>query len=73
MYNNKYMCLAIPGRVKEIKGEKIIVEYPGETRQALAGGMDLKVDDFVLIQMGVAIRVVTEKEAKTSWKAWKTL
>ena len=73
MYNNKYMCLAIPGKVKEIKGQKIMVEYPTETRQALAGGIDLKVGDYVLIQMGIAIKIVTEKEAHTSWKAWKTV
>ncbi|EKD96116.1 MAG: hypothetical protein ACD_24C00176G0001, partial [uncultured bacterium] len=47
------------------------VEYPTETRQALAGGMPLKVGDYVMIQMGIAIRVVTKKEALVSWKAWK--
>jgi hydrogenase assembly chaperone HypC/HupF len=67
------MCLAIPGKVKEVKGEKLMVEYPTETRQALAGGMPLKVGDYVLIQMGIAIKVVTKKEAFESWKAWKRL
>ncbi|KKS03164.1 MAG: hypothetical protein UU64_C0019G0010 [candidate division WWE3 bacterium GW2011_GWF2_41_45] len=66
------MCLAIPGIVKKIQGEKLIVEYPTETRQALAGGMMLKVGDYVMIQMGIAIRVVTKKEAEVSWKAWKS-
>lgn len=73
MYNNKYMCLAIPGKVKQIQGEKITVEYPTETRQALAGGMPLAVGDYILVQMGIAIKVVTEKEARVSWKAWKKL
>jgi hydrogenase expression/formation protein HypC len=73
MYNNKYMCLAIPGKVKEVNGERLMIEYPSETRQAMAGGMPLKVGDYVLIQMGIAIKVVTEKEAKRSWKAWKTV
>lgn len=65
------MCLAIPGKVKSINGEKLMVEYPTETRQALAGGIPLKVGDYVLIQMGIAIKVVTKKEALESWKAWK--
>jgi len=65
------MCLAIPGIVKEIQGEKLVIEYPTETRQALAGGMPLKVGDYVMIQMGIAIKVVTKKEAQVSWKAWK--
>ncbi|HBI35743.1 TPA: hypothetical protein DDY47_02305 [candidate division WWE3 bacterium] len=72
MYNNRYMCLAIPGIVKEIQGGKLIIEYPTETRQALAGGMPLKVGDYVLVQMGIAIKVVTKKEAEVSWKAWKS-
>ncbi|OGC69248.1 hypothetical protein A2380_03750 [candidate division WWE3 bacterium RIFOXYB1_FULL_43_24] len=66
------MCLAIPGIVKEIQGGKLIIEYPTETRQALAGGMPLKVGDYVLVQMGIAIKVVTKKEAEVSWKAWKS-
>lgn len=73
MYNIKYMCLAIPGKVKEIQGEKIIVEYPTETRQAMAGGMPLKINDYVLIQMGIAIKVVTKREAFESWNAWKAV
>ena len=73
MYNNKYMCLAIPGKVKEIKGQRLMVEYPTETRPALAGGIDLKIGDYVLIQMGIAIKIVTEKEARRSWKAWRTV
>ena len=67
------MCLAIPGKVKEIHGEGLIIEYPAETRKALAGGMDLKVGDYVLIQMGIAIKIITEKEARRSWKTWKSL
>lgn len=66
------MCLAIPGKVKEIQGQKLTIEYPAETRQAHAGGTPVKVGDYVLIQMGVVLRVLTEKEAKTSWKAWET-
>ncbi|HAI62961.1 TPA: hypothetical protein DCL89_01910 [candidate division WWE3 bacterium] len=34
--------------------------------------MMLKVGDYVMIQMGIAIRVVTKKEAEVSWKAWKS-
>lgn len=67
------MCLAIPGKVKEVQGERLIIEYPTETRPALAGGIPVKVGDYVLIQMGIAIKIVTEKEAHTSWKAWKVI
>lgn len=66
------MCLAIPGIVKEIQGEKLVIEYPTEIRQALAGGMPLKVGDYVMIQMGIAIKIVSKKEAEVSWKAWRS-
>lgn len=56
------MCLAIPGKVKEIKGEKILVEYPQETRLALAGGETVKVGDFVMVQMGIVIKILTAEE-----------
>lgn len=65
------MCLAIPGVVKEIKGQKLIVKYPTEERQAMAGGVPVKVGDYVLIQMGIVLKVVSKAEALTSWKAWK--
>lgn len=65
------MCLAIPGKVKEVQGERLLIEYPTETTQALAGGMPVKVGDYVLIQMGIAIKIVTKKEAHMLWKAWK--
>ena len=71
MYNIRDMCLAIPGIIREVKGERLVVQYPTETRQALAGGMPLKIGDYVMIQMGIAIKVVTKKEALLSWKAWK--
>jgi hydrogenase assembly chaperone HypC/HupF len=56
------MCLAIPGKVKEIKGERILVEYPQETRLALAGGESVKVGDFVMVQMGIVIKILTTEE-----------
>lgn len=64
------MCLAIPGKINDIKGRKASIKYPGETREAFLGEPQFKVGDYVLVQMGVVTRKVTEEEAKTSWKAW---
>lgn len=57
------MCLAFPGKVKEIKGERVLVEYPQETRLALAGGEPVKLGDFVMVQMGIVIKILTSEEA----------
>jgi hydrogenase assembly chaperone HypC/HupF len=65
------MCLAIPGKVKKISGMKITVEYPGETRQILDGGIPVKVGEYVMVQMGVVIKKLTPGEAKVAQTAWK--
>jgi hydrogenase expression/formation protein HypC len=65
------MCLAIPGKVKKIEGLKALVEYPGEVRQALVGEENIKVGDFVMVQMGIIIKTLTSKEAEASLKAWQ--
>jgi len=65
------MCLAFPGKVKEIKGQKVVVEYPNEVREVLAGGEDIDVGDMVLVQMGVVVKILTSKEAEVSQKAWE--
>ncbi len=67
------MCLAFPGKVINIEGRKATVEYPGETRQALIGVKDVKVEDMVLVQMGVIIQVISASQAGKSVKAWKSL
>ncbi|KKT73458.1 MAG: Hydrogenase assembly chaperone HypC/HupF [Microgenomates group bacterium GW2011_GWA2_44_7] len=65
------MCLAIPGRVKEITGRQAIVQYPGETRRVLVGEEGVKVGDFVMVQMGIIIKILSKKEASVSLDAWQ--
>ena len=64
------MCLAFPGKVKEVEKRQIVVEYPQETRKALLGDTPVKVGDWVLVQMGVVVNILSEEEAKTAQKAW---
>lgn len=64
------MCLAIPGQIIKIEGKKATIKYPQEERAAFLGDPDFKVGDYVLVQMGVASRKITEKEAKASFSAW---
>lgn len=65
------MCLAIPGKIKEINGHQVLVEYPGETRQALVGDDPIKVGDYVMVQMGIVINTISDEEAKLAQEAWK--
>ncbi len=64
------MCLAIPGKIKELRGKKVLVEYPNQEREAFLGNMDIKVGDFVIVQMGVASQVISEEDALEMQKAW---
>ncbi len=64
------MCLAIPGKVINTKGQKVTVQYPQERREVFAGGMSVVVGDWVLVQMGIVVKVLSEEEALESQKAW---
>jgi hydrogenase expression/formation protein HypC len=69
------MCLAIPGKILSIESQ-----YEGLVRMARVsfGGIikeaslemvpHAKVDDYVLIHVGVAISVVDEEEAKQTFR-----
>ena len=65
------MCLAIPGQITEIDGHKATVKYPSEERDVLVGDDKIKKGDYVMVQMGIVVKVISEKEAKESLKAWK--
>lgn len=66
------MCLAIPGKIVKVEGKKATVQYPSETREVLVGDQKIKKGDFVMVQMGIVIKVLSKKEATETLKAWKT-
>lgn len=66
------MCLAIPGKVKEINGREALIEYPNETRRALVGVDGIEAGDYVLVQMGIAINKLSKADAEVSLKAWQS-
>jgi len=66
------MCLAIPGRIEKITGRKATVKYPGQIRDVLVGEESIKPGDYVLIQMGIVVKVLNPREAKKSIKAWES-
>ncbi len=66
------MCLATPGKIKQIDGREALVEYPQERRKALLGDdVPARVGDYVMVQMGVVVKKLTAKEAETALKAWQ--
>ena len=65
------MCLAIPGKVVSVKGEDVVVEYPGEKREVKDVGLGVKKGDYVIVQAKIVVQKVPEEDALESLKAWE--
>lgn len=66
------MCLAIPGKIVEIKGSSAVVDYGSEKREANASLIDdLKVGDYVIVNAGFVMDKVPEEQALKSLEAWE--
>jgi hydrogenase expression/formation protein HypC len=69
------MCLAYPGKVVRIDGEFAAVDYgPDGIRENINVSLvDVQVGNYVLVQGGFAIRVLSGKEAEESLDAWRMI
>ena len=68
------MCLAIPARVKSIKGVEAEVEIGGLSRKAsIMLTPEAKVGDYVLLHTGYAINVIDEEEAEETLKLFEEI
>ncbi len=57
------MCIAVPGRVKSLDGNRATVDFSGNLVEAQAGLVDVKVGDHVLVHAGCIIQVVSEEDS----------
>lgn len=68
------MCLAVPGKILEVEGEDPLfrsarVSFGGLVRRvSLTLVPEAKVDDHVLVHVGVALSIVDETEAAEVWR-----
>jgi len=63
------MCLAIPARIIELKGDKAVVDAMGNRWKAKTTLLpEAKLGDLVLIHAGFAISLVDEEEARETWQ-----
>ena len=56
------MCVAIPGKVIELKDRDAVVDFNGNQVTARAGLVDVKVGDYVLVHAGCVIQKVTQQD-----------
>lgn len=65
------MCLAIPGRVVSIKGNRAVVDYGGTTTETNISLVSPSVGDYVIVHAGFAIERLDVREAERSLREWK--
>ncbi len=63
------MCLAIPARIVQLKGDEAVVDAMGNRWKAKTTLLaEAKLGDMVLIHAGFAISLIDEEEAKKTWQ-----
>ncbi len=60
------MCLAVPGKIIDIKKDIAIIDYGSEKRQAKIIEGNYKTGDYVIVQA----RIVSEKVSEEQVKGW---
>lgn len=58
------MCLAIPGKIIEIRDNVAVIDYGSEKREARIVEGDFKIGDFVIVQGRIIIEKVPEEQVK---------
>ncbi len=64
------MCLLVPGRIVKINEDTVTVDYEVEQRIAKVVEGTVSIGDYVLVQGGIIIEKVQEKEAKAALKLY---
>lgn len=64
------MCLAVPAKVLEARGDRAVVTSRGWRREVDASHVRVQAGDYILVQGGVAMMVVDRREAEEMLAAW---
>lgn len=57
------MCVALPGKVIEVREKSAVVDFNGNQVTARTGLVDIQVNDYVLVHAGCVIQKVTPQDA----------
>ena len=57
------MCVAIPGKVISIEGNKAVVDIAGNRMDINIGVVSPRVGDYVLLHAGYAVEIVSMEQA----------
>lgn len=68
------MCLAIPAKVVEVKGDIARVDFGGGIlRDVNVSLVEARVGEYVIVHAGYAIQVLDEEAAEETLQLWKEL
>ena len=68
------MCLAIPGKVRSLRGERADIDFSGISRDIVISLVPgVKSGDYVLVHAGFAIQILDKNEAKETLKLFEEL
>jgi len=67
------MCLAVPGKVMEIRDAVGVIDYDGVRIEARLDLVDASVGDYVIVHTGFAIEILSEEDAEESIALWKEI
>lgn len=67
------MCLGIPGKIVEKKGNIAKIDFGGLIREANVSLVNAKVGDYVIVHAGFAISKVNKRDALKTIKLVKEL
>ena len=67
------MCLSLPGKIATIRGGYASVDYGeyGVRESVNISLVNVEVGNYVLVQGGFAIRVLSSEEAKETLETWR--
>ncbi|MEM0217421.1 MAG: HypC/HybG/HupF family hydrogenase formation chaperone [Candidatus Nezhaarchaeales archaeon] len=69
------MCLAVPGKVVEVRGDRALVDFGGVRREVMLSLLEKEVrpGDYVLVHTGYAIQVLDQEEAEETLRLWREI
>ncbi len=63
------MCLAVPGRIVQLRGTKAVVDFGGVKREADISLLpEVRLGEYVLVHVGFAIQRVDEARARETYR-----
>jgi len=67
------MCLAYPGKIESIKGERAVVDFSGIKKEVNVSFVKAKIGDYVIVHAGFAIQKMSGEEAMDAIKGFKDI